>query len=101
MCKLISVIYMSLLYPISLCARNTNQLQMKFVFIYFNLFFIIIILEQHRKSEEKIKMSTSEKDESQAKVLSMIKERDEFAKLALERGKALEVSQWLLLWLNI
>ena len=74
---------------------------MKFVFIYFNLFFIIIILEQHRKSEEKIKMSTFEKDESQAKVLSMIKERDEFAKLALERGKALEVSQLLLLWLNI
>ena len=40
-------------------------------------------------------MSTSEKDKSQAKVLAMTKERDEFAKLALERGKALEVSQLL------
>ena len=42
-------------------------------------------------------MSTSEKDKSQAKVLAMTKERDEFAKLALERGKALEVSQFFLL----
>ena len=36
-------------------------------------------------------MSTSAKDESQAKALALAKERDEFAKLALDRGKALEV----------
>ena len=41
-------------------------------------------------------MSTSEKDETQARVLAMTKERDEFAKLALERGKALEVISRLL-----
>jgi len=34
-------------------------------------------------------------------VLAMAKERDEFAKLALERGKALEVSQLLVVSLNI
>ena len=36
-------------------------------------------------------MSSIEKDETQAKVLGLVKDRDEFAKLALERGKALEV----------
>jgi len=35
------------------------------------------------------------------KVQAMTKERDEFAKLALERGKALEVSQLPLVGLNI
>lgn len=49
--------------------------------------------EQHRKSEEKLKMSSIEKDETQAKVLGLAKDRDEFAKLALERGKALEEKQ--------
>ncbi|KAL9966038.1 hypothetical protein ACROYT_G024048 [Oculina patagonica] len=49
--------------------------------------------EQRRLSEEKYKMSTSEKDETQARVLAMTKERDEFAKLALERGRALEEKQ--------
>ncbi|KAJ7370180.1 Coiled-coil domain containing 89 [Desmophyllum pertusum] len=38
-------------------------------------------------------MSTSEKDENQARVSALMKERDEFAKLALERGKALEEKQ--------
>lgn len=46
--------------------------------------------EQHRKSEEKFKIFTSEKDESQVKVQAITKERNEFAKLALERGRALE-----------
>lgn len=36
-------------------------------------------------------MSLIEKDETQAKALGLAKDRDEFAKLALERGKALEV----------
>ena len=48
--------------------------------------------EQRKQSEEKFKLSSSEKEESQARVLALIKERDEFAKLALERGKGLEVS---------
>lgn len=65
------------------------------------MFSIVISLEQHRKSEEKFKIFTSEKDESQVKVQAITKERDEFAKLALERGKALEVSQLLLVGLNI
>ena len=56
--------------------------------------------EQRRRSEEKFKMSTSEKDENQARVSALMKERDEFAKLALERGKALEVRQCCL-WLAI
>ena len=64
------------------------------VFTY-NGSFPFMYTEQHRKSEEKFKMSTSEKDETQARVLSMTKERDEFAKLALERGKALEVRLFL------
>lgn len=38
-------------------------------------------------------MSASEKEENKAKELALKKERDEFATLALERGKALEVSQ--------
>ena len=65
------------------------------------MFSIIISLEQHRKSEEKFKIFTSEKDESQVKVQAITKERDEFAKLALERGKALEVSQLPLVGLNM
>ena len=48
--------------------------------------------EQHKQSEEKLQTFTSEKEESQLRVLTLIKERDEFATLALERGKALEVS---------
>jgi len=35
---------------------------------------------------------SSEKEESQLKVLTLVKERDDFAKLALQRGKTLEVS---------
>lgn len=66
-----------------------------------NFYLSFISLEQRRKSEEKIKISTSEKDESHARVLAMTKERDEFAKLALERGKALEVSQLLVVSLNL
>ena len=38
-------------------------------------------------------MSASEKEENKVKELALKKERDEFATLALERGKALEVSQ--------
>lgn len=38
-------------------------------------------------------MSASEKEENKAKELALKKERDEFATLALERGKALEVSE--------
>lgn len=72
----------------------------RFIFIFYcvvkmdflcSLFWPSYSLEQHRKSEEKLKMSSIEKDETQAKVLGLAKDRDEFAKLALERGKALEV----------
>lgn len=72
----------------------------QFIFIFYcvvkmdflcSLFWPSYSLEQHRKSEEKLKMSSIEKDETQAKVLGLAKDRDEFAKLALERGKALEV----------
>ena len=38
-------------------------------------------------------MSASQKEENKAKELALKKERDEFATLALERGKALEVSR--------
>ena len=37
-------------------------------------------------------MSASEREESKARVLALMKERDDFAALALERGRALEVS---------
>lgn len=49
--------------------------------------------EQHKKSQEEFKMSASEKEESKARVLALMKERDDFAALALERGRALEEKQ--------
>lgn len=42
-------------------------------------------------------MSASEKEENKAKELALKKERDEFAALALERGKALEVKSVVIL----
>lgn len=39
-------------------------------------------------------MLTSQKEESQLKVLTLVKERDDFAQLALQRGKTLEVSNF-------
>ena len=42
-------------------------------------------------------MSASEKEENKAKELALKKERDEFATLALERGKALEVKSVVIL----
>lgn len=51
-------------------------------------------LEQHKQSEEKFKLLSSEKEESQLKVLTLVKERDDFAQLALQRGKTLEVSNF-------
>ena len=48
--------------------------------------------EQHKQSEEKGKITASEKEESQARVLALMREQDEFATLAVERGKGLEVS---------
>lgn len=49
--------------------------------------------EQHKQAEEKYRMSASQKEENKAKELALKKERDEFATLALERGKALEEKQ--------
>ena len=39
-------------------------------------------------------MLSSEKEENQLKLLTLVKERDDFAQLALQRGKTLEVSNF-------
>ena len=51
-------------------------------------------LEQLNQSQEKFKLLSSEKEENQLKVLTLVKERDDFAQLALQRGKTLEVSNF-------
>ncbi|XP_015779134.1 PREDICTED: coiled-coil domain-containing protein 89-like isoform X1 [Acropora digitifera] len=49
--------------------------------------------EQLNQSQEKFKLLSSEKEENQLKVLTLVKERDDFAQLALQRGKTLEEKQ--------
>ena len=51
-------------------------------------------LEQLNQSQEKFKLLSSEKEENQLKLLTLVKERDDFAQLALQRGKTLEVSNF-------
>lgn len=49
--------------------------------------------EQLNQSQEKFKLLSSEKEENQLKLLTLVKERDDFAQLALQRGKTLEEKQ--------
>ncbi|XP_044167691.1 coiled-coil domain-containing protein 89-like isoform X5 [Acropora millepora] len=58
----------------------------------------MLVLQKHAKeqlnqSQEKFKLLSSEKEENQLKVLTLVKERDDFAQLALQRGKTLEEKQ--------
>ncbi|XP_068715854.1 coiled-coil domain-containing protein 89-like [Montipora foliosa] len=69
------------------CSEQARAFQQEITFLQKNS------EEQQKQLGERFELFTSEKEEKERRVLTLLKERDDFAQLALDRGKALEEKQ--------